>query len=182
MYIVKWLGMLHHLKEKSTQWCLKILHLSISKYRYFYWAVCNPLHLWIAWISFYKQISRFNLIMTLRFALLTSGVLLPTSSILHLCLMALDRMMAVSKPIYHQQKLRRTNTALKLLANLWLLALIITLLSVQFYQKPISYAILASMIMIFPSCFITLFYSILLHRIRERNRSFPNVQNIHQID
>ena len=92
------------LKRKVPNGALKYI-FSLAITDIFVGAVCNPLHQWMVWILFYKQISQFNQIMTLRFALLTSGVLLPTSSILHLCLMALDRMMAVSKPIYHPQKL-----------------------------------------------------------------------------
>ena len=145
-------------------------------------AISIPLYLRIEWILFYKQMSLREQKETLQSVLIVSEVFLQTSSILHLCLIAFDRVMAISKPIYHWRKLRKKTTALKLLTIPWLLAPINAALFINFHQKSISWAILVAVIIIFPSCFITSCYSVLLHRIRKRNRSFSSVQSMQQIN
>ena len=109
-------------------------------------------------------------------ALLVSEVFLSTSSMLHLWLMAFDRVMAISKPIYHRRKLRKKSTALKLLTIPWLLAPVNAALLINLSETPINWAILVAVMIIFPSCFTTSCYSVLLYEIREHNRPFSNAQ------
>ena len=145
-------------------------------------AICIPLYLRTEWIKFYKQISLYEQWKILHSTLIVSEVFLSTSSILHLCLMAFDRVMAISKPIYHRRKLRKKSTALKLLTIPWLLAPVNSVLVINLSKTPINWAILVAVTIIFPSCFITLCYSVLLHKIRKRNRSFSKVQNMQHIN
>ena len=145
-------------------------------------AVCIPLYLRTEWIYFYKQISLYEQKKILQSMLFASDAFLSTSSILHLCLVAFDRVMAISKPIYHRRKLRKKSTALKLLTIPWLLASVNAALFINLSETPINLAILIAVIIIFPSCFITSCYSVLLHKIRKRNRSFSKVQNMQHIN
>ena len=145
-------------------------------------AICIPLYLRAEWIKFYKQISLYEQWKILHSTLLASEVLLSTSSILHLCLVAFDRVMAISKPIYHRRKLRKKSTALKLLTIPWLLAPVNAALFINLSKIHLNWAILVAVTVIFPSCFITTCYSVLLHKIRKRNRSFSKVQNMQQIN
>ena len=145
-------------------------------------AVCIPLYLYIEWTLYSNQMPLLKRGEAYYSVLLFSEVFLSTSSVLHLCLMAYDRVMAVSKPMYHRRKLRRKSTALKLLTIPWLLALVNAILSRYLFEKPINYTALVAVAILFPSCFITSCYSVLLHKIRKRNRSFSNVQNMQQIN
>ena len=145
-------------------------------------AVCIPLYLYIEWILFYNQMPLLKRREAYYSVLLVFEVFLSTSSILHLCLMAFDRVMAVSKPMYHRRKLRRKSTALKLLTIPWLLALFNAVLFRNLFAKPMHYAVLVAMTIIFPSCFIISCYSVLLHKVKKRNRSFAHVQNMQQIN
>ena len=145
-------------------------------------AICIPLYLRVEWIRFYKQMALREQLKILHSVLLVSEVFLSTSSILHLCLMAFDRVMAISKPIYHRRKLRKKCTAMKLLVIPWLLAPVNAALFINLHETPINYAILVGVTIILPSCFITSCYSVLLHKIRKRNRSFSNVQSMQQIN
>ena len=144
--------------------------------------ICIPLYLRAEWIKFYKQISLYEQWKILRSILLAAEVFLSTSSILHLCLVAFDRVMAISKPIYHRRKLRKKTTALKLLTIPWLLAPVNAALFINLSETPINWAILVAVTIIFPSCFITSCYSVLLHKIRKRNRSFSKVQSMQNIN
>ena len=144
-------------------------------------AVCIPMQLWINWILFYKEMSLRGQTKILYTMLLVSEVFLSSLSISHLCLMAFDRVIAISKPIYHRQNLRKKSTALKLLVIPWLLATINTALYINLYQAPIDWAVLVAVTVIFPSCFIISCYSVLLHKIRKRNRAFSNVHNMKHI-
>ena len=144
--------------------------------------ICIPLYLRAEWIKFYKQISLYEQWKILRSILLAAEVFLSTSSILHLCLVAFDRVMAISKPIYHRRKLKKKTTALKLLTIPWLLAPVNAALFINLSETPINWAILVVVTIIFPSCFITSCYSVLLHKIRKRNRSFSKVQNMQHIN
>ena len=145
-------------------------------------AVSIPLYLRIEWILFYKQMSLCEQKNFLQSVLIVSEVFLQTSSILHLCVIAFDRVMAISMPIYHWRKLRKKSTAFKLLTIPWLLAPINAALFINFVQEPISWAILVAVVIIFPSCFISACYSVLLYKIRKRNRCFSNVQSMQKIN
>ena len=145
-------------------------------------AVCIPLYISAEWISFYKRMRLLEQKMLLQSVLIMSEVFLLTSSILHLCLIAFDRVIAISKPIYHRQKLQSRSTALKLLTIPWLLAAINATLFINLQDAPISSTVISTVIIVFPSCFITLCYSVLLQTIRKRNRSFSNLQNMQQIN
>ena len=114
--------------------------------------------------------------------LLASVVLLLSSSMLHLCLMAFDLAMAISKPFYHRRKLQLKSTALKLLIIPWLLALVNAILFQHFFTTQTSWGILVAVAIIFPSCFLVSCYLVLLHKIRSRNLSFKNQQNMQQIN
>ena len=144
--------------------------------------ICIPLTLWTNSILSYKQLSQCKQLMTLYSVLLEMKVFLNASSILHLCLIAFDRMMAVSNPFYHRRKLQKKSSALKLLTIPWLLALLSTVLSEKLSDIPIQPVILTSVLIILPGCFITTCYSILFHKIRKRNSSFSNVQSMQQIN
>ena len=145
-------------------------------------AVCIPIQLWMHWILFHKQVSLLEQRKILYSVLLFSEVFLTTSSILHLCLMAFDRVMAISKPIYHRRNLRKKSTALKLLTIPWLLAPVNAALFINLSKTPLNLAILVAVTIIFPSCFITSCYLALLYKIRKRNCSFSNVQGMQQIN
>ena len=144
--------------------------------------ICIPLYISTEWISFYNQTLLLDQRKVLFSVLLASEVLLFTSSILHLCLIAFDRVMAISKPIFHRQKLQSRSTALKLLTIPWLLAPINAALCTNLQEAIISSAVINAVTIIFPSWFIILCYSVLLHKIRKRNRSFSNVQNMQKIN
>ena len=170
------------IKRKVPNGVIKYYMFSLAITDILVGAVCIPLYISAEWISFYNHMSLLEQKMFLQSVLIVSEVFLQTSSILHLCLIAFDRVIAISKPIYHRQNLQSRRTALKLLTIPWLLAAINATLFINIQDAPISSAVLSTVIIFFPSCFITLCYSVLLHMIRKRNRSFSNVQNMQQIN
>ena len=105
-------------------------------------AICIPLYLQAEWIKIYKQISLYEQWKILRSMLLASEVFLSTSSILHLWLVAFDRVMAIGKPIYHRWKLKKKSTALKLLTIPWLLATVNAALFINLNEMSINWTIL----------------------------------------
>ena len=145
-------------------------------------AVCIPAYLWKDWILFYRDISLLWQSQILNSVLMFTESMLATSSILHLCLMAFDRVMSISKPIYHRLKLRRKSIALKMLTIPWLLAIANAVLFVNIVEDPIKWAVVVATTIIFPGCFIISCYSILFYKIRKRNRSFSRVRNSQQIN
>ena len=170
------------IKRKVPNGVIKYYMFSLAITDILVGAVCIPLYISAEWISLYNHMSLLEQKMLLQSVLIVSEVFLQTSSILHLCLIAFDRVMAISKPIYHRQNLQSRSTALKLLTIPWLLAAINATLFINLQDAPISSAVISTVIIFFPSCFITLCYSVLLHMIRKRNRSFSNVQNMQQIN
>ena len=169
------------IRRKVPNGVLKYYIFSLAMTDILLGAICIPLYLRIEWIVFYKQMSLRKERKILGSLLAVSEVFLSTSSILHLCLMAFDRVMAINKPIYHRRKLQNKSTALKLLAIPWLLATINTAIFEIFNTTPINHVLLHVVTIIFPCCFTTSCYSVLFHKIRKRNRSFSDMQNMQQI-
>lgn len=145
-------------------------------------AVCIPVYLWKDWILFHRDISLLWQVEILNSVLIVTESMLATSSILHLCVMAFDRVMSISKPIYHRLKLRRKSIALKMLVIPWLLAPVNAVLFINLVEDPINWTVLVAMTIVFPGCFIMSCYSILFYKIRKRNPSFSTVRNSAQIN
>ena len=144
-------------------------------------AICIPIYLCKEWILFYKIKSLLPELKILNSVLLVSESLLATSSILHLCVMAFDRALSVSKPLYHRVHLRRKSSAMKLLLIPWLLAPLYAILFFKLVEKPINWAILVAITVIVPGLFIMSCYAVLFHKIKKRNRRFSVRINSKQI-
>ena len=134
-------------------------------------AVCIPVYLWKEWILFHRKTSLRKQAELLISVLRVSESLLATSSVLHLCLIAFDRVMSISRPIYHRLKLKRKSAALKLLAISWLLAAVNSVLFTILVKSPTNWTIIVAITIILPGCFIISCYSILFCKIRKRNSS-----------
>lgn len=93
-------------------------------------------------------------------------------SILHICLMAFDRLITVLKPIFHRVHMRQTSVALKLLLFPWILSGVLSLtvfLAPEFHLKM---ALVSTISIALPSTFIAVCYIIIFIAIRKRNSQF----------
>lgn len=100
-------------------------------------------------------------------------VCLSACSIFHLCVMAFDRAMSVSRPLFHLAKMARRGTAFKILCLPWILSAISVLLISLSYAIPDRFGnvvpILTGIILL-PVAFITVCYAIIVFSIHKRNK------------
>lgn len=102
-------------------------------------------------------------------------VYLSSCSIFHLCLMALDRVILVTRPIYHRAEFPHGSLVIKLTCMPWLLAIILSTISLISNVSPgtISNVVLILATLIFiPFAFIVICYVIIFVNIRRRNQQF----------
>lgn len=108
-------------------------------------------------------------------------VYLSACSIAHLCLMAFDRMLRATKPIFHRTKFSDTNFVIRLTLIPWVLSIafaIITAIS-HTMSGTVGPVMLIFVIMIFlPFLFIFICYVIIFVTIRRRNRWFSKENGI----
>ena len=106
-------------------------------------------------------------------------VFLSTCSILHLCVMAFDRAVSVSQPLFHRAKMTRRNTALKILFLPWTLSTVPPVLTALSYAMPDHIGnivpILAVLVLV-PLAFIISCYATIFFFIRNRNTQISNAQ------
>ena len=98
-------------------------------------------------------------------------ILLGTCSILHLCLMALDRVLSVTRPILYHTRLRHKKSALKLLSIPWIIAVILANIPFIGRSKEFEYYTAYSIIALIPipCVFIVICYVKLYDAVRRRN-------------
>ena len=102
-------------------------------------------------------------------------VYLSSCSIFNLCIMALDRAILVTKPIFHRGKWASNAVRLKMSVVPWLLALITASFTLIHYTLP---GVLANVVailgalIILPCVFLVVCYTIIFVSIRRRNRRF----------
>ena len=110
-------------------------------------------------------------------ALNATEVYLSSCSIFHLCVMAFDRVVLVTRPIIHRGYWVGQTVHLKLSAIPWLLATIIAAITIIQYTRPNLLgnvvAILAVLILV-PLLFIIVCYTIIFVSIRRRNKRFSS--------
>ena len=100
-------------------------------------------------------------------------VFLSTCSIFHLCAMAFDRAVSVSRPLFHRAKMTRRMVALKLVCLLWTLSIIppgITFLSYVLPKYFSNVVPILAVLILLPLVFIIICYSIIFYSIHKRNR------------
>ena len=170
------------IKTKALNGVIKYYIFSLAITDILAGAICIPLYLRTKWILCCKQISLYNQLDILKPALYALEIILSTSSIIHLCVMAFDRVMSISMPIYHRMKMRNRSTASKLLAIPWFLATINTAVLMNLRETSIYTSSIIVVEVALCSCFIVSCYSVLVHKIRKRNRSLSNMQPMEQIN
>ena len=102
---------------------------------------------------------------TLKACLISLEILNAVCSISHLCLIALDRVIAVTAPVFYRLRMRKKGTVLRLLLLPWLLSLLLALLPHVLKQR--LYFIVLEIIVFSSNIFIIVCYSILLRKIRK---------------
>ena len=108
-------------------------------------------------------------------------VYLSTCSILHLCFMALDRVLLVTKPFLHRGKWASKKLQLRLSMIPWLFSSILATVTVVHYTLPgMEVNVVAAMgvFILIPCVFLAVCYTIIFMTIRRRNRKFSQVQEI----
>ena len=99
-------------------------------------------------------------------------IFLGSCSIMHLCLMAFDRVMSVTKPMLHRTKLRQRKTALGLIIIPWLFGIICVI--IPFTQGSKDFEHYSSIVIIYlipiPCIFIFVCYTIIYLTIWKRNK------------
>ena len=100
-------------------------------------------------------------------------IFLGACSIMHLCVMAFDRVMSVTKPILYHTSLRHKSTALKLLSMPWLIALILASIPFIGRSKKFEYYTSITIIILIPipCAFIVFCYAKLYFAVKRRNET-----------
>ena len=98
-------------------------------------------------------------------------IFLGACSIMHLCVMAFDRLMAVTKPILHRTTLRQRKTALSLLSIPWLFGVVSTIVPFTQGSKDFEYysSLVITYLIPLPCVFILICYVIIYRSIWKRN-------------
>ena len=108
-------------------------------------------------------------------------VYLSTCSILHLCFMALDRVLLVTKPFLHRGKWASKKLQLRLSMIPWVFSAILATVTVIHYILPgMEVNVVAAMgvFILIPCVFLAVSYTIIFITIRRRNRKFSTIQEI----
>ena len=106
---------------------------------------------------------------------------LAACSIIHLCMMAFDRTIAVMKPILYRTRMRSKRTAFKMVSVSWLLTVI--LMPVVFFAPNIEGVRIAAMIIIFIPCLFVIVCQVLIFTtIHKRNVRIPEISSAHRIN
>ena len=106
-------------------------------------------------------------------------VYLSSCSILHLCVMAFDRVLLVTKPLLHRGKCIERNVRLQMCMAPWLLAAIFAAVTIIHYTLPGMLGDVVTVLGVFvllPCVFIFACYAIILINIRRRNKKFSSNQ------
>ena len=106
-------------------------------------------------------------------------VYLSSCSILHLCVMAFDRVLLVTKPLLHRGKCIERNVRLRMCMAPWLLAAIFATVTIIHYTLPGMLGDVVTVLGVFvllPCVFIIACYAIILISIRRRNKKFSSNQ------
>ena len=107
----------------------------------------------------------------------STDMFLGVCSILHISLMAFDRLMAVKNPIFHRVHMKKRSTVLKLFAIPWLLSLLLAIIIAEVFQ-PKHQRIMAPITGIaLPFTFVIICYVLIYAAIRQRNEQFSNSTN-----
>ena len=106
---------------------------------------------------------------------------LAACSIIHLCMMAFDRTIAVMKPIFYRNRMRSKRTAFKMVSVSWLSAVI--LMPVVFFSPNIERVRVTAMIIIFIPClFVIVCHALIFTTIHKRNVRIPETSSAHRIN
>ena len=106
-------------------------------------------------------------------------VCLSACSIFHLCVMAFDRALSVSKPLFHRVKMITRGTALKLLSLPWILSMILLVLTSLSYAIPDHFGNVVPLLIGFillPVTFIIICYAVIIFSIHKRNKQVSHEQ------
>ena len=150
--------------RKTTDGSLKYYVFSLAITDILVGVACIPLFLSKEHIS----LAKWNLLESFSTGF---DILLGTCSIMHLCLMAFDRAISVTKPILHRTKLRQRQTALNFLIIPWIFGIIAAVIPFTHGSKDFEYY--ASFVVVclipIPCIFIIICYTIIYLTIRKRN-------------
>ena len=106
------------------------------------------------------------------------------SSIVHLCLMSIDRAIAVAKPLYHRRFATRA-TVLKLLVLPWTINTIFPLMYAILERTSLLYfiyfIILTVLFYLAPIFLITICYVIIFKEIKRRNNTQMNTHRLNEV-
>lgn len=166
--------------RKTTDGAQKVYVVSLAVTDILIGAVNIPLY--IAMEHSLHMVSYYQLLESLSTGL---DLFLGTCSILHLCLMALDRTVSVAKPIFHRTKMRQRKLALRLLTIPWIVAPSIALLPFTGGSKKFEHttAIMVTAFIPVPILFILVCYVIIICKIRKRNERLKrNSSTVYRVD
>lgn len=131
--------------------------------------VPTPLYLVLKWLQYRGCSQDVLLRKVIKRTLVSSEVFLSTCSISHLCLIALDRIVAVSMPIFYRVNMGRKGMMKKVISVPWLFSMLLA--SLPLILKNIIFAIILEVVIILSGIFIIVSYSVLLCRIN-KNKVF----------
>ena len=109
-----------------------------------------------------------------------TDMFLGVCSMWHISLMAFDRVMAISKPIFHRIHMRTKNAALKLLIIPWLLAALITAINFivpKSFKSRYGYITPSITGIAVPFVFTVVCYIFVFIAIRKRNEQFSYISS-----
>lgn len=150
--------------RRTTNGSLKYYVFSLAITDILVGVVCIPLFLSKEYTSFAK----WHLLESFSTGF---DILLGTGSIMHLCLMAFDRVMSVTKPIVYHTVLRHKKAALRLLFIPWLIAIAVANSPFIGRSKKFEYytAIMIVGLIPIPCVFMVICYAKLYYTIKRRN-------------
>ena len=165
--------------RKTTEGSLKYYVLSLAITDILVGIACIPLYM----TKEFANHARWELLESFSHGF---DIFLGACSIIHLCLMALDRVVSVTKPLLYHTKLKHRKAALKLLLIPWLLALVFAIIPFIRGSKVFEYyaALILTFLIPIPCIFIIVCYTKLYYTIRQRNtrhrQSIQASRNVNQ--
>ena len=153
--------------QRATKSTFKYYVLSLAVTDILVGIALIPAYLALKWIT-YTEHWNVRLQMIIKICLISMEIFNAVCSTLHLCLIAFDRLLAITAPIFYRSRFRKRRIVLRLLIFLWFLSLLLALL--PFILKKILYIIILQAMVFISNVFIIACYSFLLHRIHKRNR------------
>ena len=155
--------------RKTIDSLAKYYILSLAVADFLVGAICMPFAIWFIVYGLTSANSETYLLVFHIFEVALNG-----ASVIHLCVMSIDRAVAVARPMYHRQNTTKRKI-FAILGIIWVSSLLFTVTVTLMYKayKTIMAILVTSVFFLVPLVIITTSYTCIFYKIRERNRSIP---------